>query len=504
MGEDFAMRPTRFRNALRGLLGVFVGLVATGSASANYYDLLQRVPDSANALIMIDVERMLMTPVAMKEKWRDRANSIEGPALHFPIESERYMLASKLNFVSNFENIWDVALIETTGDVSLPYLARKEGGYLDTVEGLQVAYSLRNAFIVSYKPTLLGVYFPANKQDLARWLRSIQARNWPQVSEYLKSAVTLAHGDDVVVVAIDLGDLLTSRQVRDLLHHCESLAGKKLDMDALTKVITSVKGVTLTLQATDRLQGKVRVEFGESTAPIREVAKALMFEVLENNGLWLDPEMKNWVVRHEAKAETLEGRLSTKGLRALTDLIPFPAETMALKEIDTKPGQPARGSDSASSTQDSKAATSRKYFQHISLLVDQLRTDCRDPKTTAKLALRMLDKAALEIDRLPVLNVDEELLAYGSGVSGSLRNMRNLSKFASLDAMFRQASLVTYGGYGYYGGYTPGGGDILGTTVMRKQETATLKANELAVFTMLEEKTAEIRKKMSLKYQVEF
>ena len=33
--------------------------------------------------------------------------------LHFPANSERYMLASKLNFVSNFEDVWDIALIET-------------------------------------------------------------------------------------------------------------------------------------------------------------------------------------------------------------------------------------------------------------------------------------------------------------------------------------------------------------------------------------------------------
>ena len=39
---------------------------------------------------------------------------------------------------------------------------------------------------------------------------------------------------------------------------------------------------------------------------------------------------------------------------------------------------------------------------------------------------------------------------------------------------------------------------------MRKQQTAVLKSNQLAVVTMLEEKTAEIRKKMTLKYKVEF
>ena len=93
-----------------------------------------------------------------------------------------------------------------------------EGGYLDTVEGQQVAFSPRNAFFVSFKPTILGVSFPANRQDLGRWLRSVQRRDEPQVSEYLQNAVTLAHGKDHIVVAFDLGDLLTSRQVRDRLH----------------------------------------------------------------------------------------------------------------------------------------------------------------------------------------------------------------------------------------------------------------------------------------------
>ena len=41
---------------------------------------------------------------------------------------------------------------------------------------------------------------------------------------------------------------------------------------------------------------------------------------------------------------------------------------------------------------------------------------------------------------MPVLNVDEELIAYGAGVSQTLRNMRNLSKNAGLDASYRQAT----------------------------------------------------------------
>ena len=499
------MRIRRLRLAYRWLPSAMILSMAAGSATANYYELLRRVPDSANAIILIDVERMLMSPIAMKEKWREKANSSDRETLHFPVNSVRYMLASKLNAVANFEDLWDVALIESIDPVSLPYLSKMEGGYLESLEGQQVAYSPRNAFFVSLTPKIVGVSFPANRQDLGRYLRSLKRQEKPQVSEYLESAVTLAHGKDHIVVALDFGDLFTSRQVRDLLHGAESLAGKDVDLDAITKVITSIKGVTFTVAATDRLNGKMRVDFGESPSPLKLVAKDLLFEAIEKNGMMLDDEIKNWRVVVEAKAVTLEGRLSTKGLRMLTDLIPFPTETVALNEASTSPGETGTASAGSPPTADSKAKTSKKYFQHVSMLVDAMRTDVKNAGSP-KLARMMVDKAALEIDRLPVLNVDEDLIAYGAGVSETFRNMRNLSKNASLDASYRQASMAGNQGSGYgYGGFYGGGTNVsLSTSVMRKQETALLKSNQMAIFTMLEEKTAEIRKKMTLKYQTEF
>jgi hypothetical protein len=496
------MNPARFRLAFPWILSGLMLLVATGPAWANYYELLRRVPESANTLIMIDVERMLMSPIAMREKWRDKANSAAGQMLHFPANAERYMLASKLDFVANFANLWDIALIETNEAVSLPYLAKSEGGYLDTLDGQQIAYSPRNAFFVSFKPTILGVSFPANRQEVGRWVRSVERHEKPQISDYLQNAVTLAHGKSHIVVAMDLGDLLTSRLVRDRLHHAESLAGKKVDLDTLTRVFTSIKGVTMTVEATERLLGKIRLDLGESATPIKEVARALMIEALERNGMLLD-EMKDWRLLVEVNAVSLEGRLSSKSLRTLTDLIPFPVQTVDLKGAESKASESSPGTASASSAQDQKVTASKKYFQHISLRLGDLRTEVRDSKK-AKFAQMMLDKAAAEIDRLPVLNVDEELLAYGAGVSSSLRGMRNLSKNAQLDYVYRKASIQgNSGGYGYGGFY--GGGSVAGaTTSTYRQETALLQSNELEVFTMLQEKTAEVRKKMTLKYQVEF
>jgi hypothetical protein len=108
------------------------------------------------------------------------------------------------------------------------------------------------------------------------------------------------------------------------------------------------------------------------------------------------------------------------------------------------PGETVAASAGSASKSDSKTLTSKKYFQHVSPLIDTIGTDA--PKAgSLKLARRMVDNAALEIDRLPVLNVHEDLIAYGAEVSSTLRNMRNLSNYASVDANFRQASIAGIG-----------------------------------------------------------
>jgi hypothetical protein len=309
-----------------------------------------------------------------------------------------------------------------------------------------------------------------------------------------------------MVIAMDLADLLTTRMVRDRLRRAESLAGKSVDTDALTRVLSSARGITMTMEATDRLHGKVRLDLGESAAPIKDVARGLMLEVLEKSEMLL-PEMRDWRLLPEANAVSLEGNLTTRGLKTLTKLIPFPTDTVELKRTGgpAEDGPEDAGARSGSS-RDAKVEASIKYFRRISQHLDDLRTEVKGAQK-AKFAQKMLNDAAQEIDRLPVLNVDDELLAYGTGVSSSLRNMRNLSKNAGLDFQYRKAEMQGSGGYGYgygYGGFY-GGGSVAGaTTSAYRQETAVLQSNELAVLTMLEEKTAEIRKKMTRKYQVEF
>ena len=131
-----------------------------------------------------------------------------------------------LDFITNFEEQGDIALIETP-----------EGGYLDTIDGQEVAFSPRNAFFVSFKHKILGVSFPANRQDLGRWLRSLRGLGQPRVPDYLQLAVNLVQGRNQMVVAMDLADLFTPRMTLDRLCLADRLAGKNLDL-----ALCNVKG----------------------------------------------------------------------------------------------------------------------------------------------------------------------------------------------------------------------------------------------------------------------
>ena len=123
-----------------------------------------------------------------------------------------------------------------------------------------------------------------------------------------------------------------------------------------------------------------------------------------------------------------------------------------------------------------------------------------------------MDKYARKIDRMPILNVDEELLEFGAGVSQSLRVMSGAKKSSNVRSGVRQSS--TYGNYystgygGRYGGNSTGYG--YGTrpqsqrVQIKTQERAKANMVKFDQFEKIENGLAEMRQRMTKKYMVEF
>jgi hypothetical protein len=332
---------------------------------------------------------------------------------------------------------------------------------------------------------------PANRQDLASWLAGVNARKEPTVSRYLQEAMAEAFGKAQFVAAYDMTNLLSVPQVRARLRASASLSGKKADFDQLAQIMAGLRGVTFSVAAGDKLEGKLRVDFSDLTDPLKSYARDLILETLESQGVSL-PEFRDWRTQVYGKSVHFEGRLSTDAMRLVSSFIAIPSGTLPTgKQLSEN--VPAAGPRAGTDSKSQGLAATKKYFGEVNALVNDLRDKS---KSTQGYSLKFwTDRYALQIDRLPVLGVDDEVLEFGMYVSQTLRNIRNTKIETRANEKYARAANFDNS---YYS-------DTLATaTTLRRQGDAMMTVSITEIWTNLETKAAELRKKLSLKYQVEF
>ena len=125
-----------------------------------------------------------------------------------------------------------------------------------------------------------------------------------------------------------------------------------------------------------------------------------------------------------------------------------------------------------------------------------------------------MDKYARQIDRLPMLNVDGEMLDYGAYVSSRLRDSSMAVKGIGIQSKAKEMQYYgrktgSYGGYrwgrygSYYGtyDYNPVEGQRRAIRYAEKAKGAT---SAIDIMTDIENTTAGIRRSMTEKYRMEF
>jgi hypothetical protein len=168
-----------------------------------------------------------------------------------------------------------------------------------------------------------------------------------------------------------------------------------------------------------------------------------------------------------------------------------------------------QGTESVQTTSESVVAeTSKAYFNKISGIVNRVRD--YSAKNTGDRA-RWNGQMARKIDELPTLNVDPELVAYSAEVAKSLRDnmvslqLTNIQAGAINTANNAGSPIVnvSYGyGYGYgYGSYyyDPNSGNQV-TALGQSQGNATYRQ----VLAAIEQSQADMRRRMTDKYKLQF
>ena len=368
-----------------------------------------RVPDGANTIFVIDVDQIMRSPFATNQDWSTRKEAMYQAGFLMLLPGTSQMLAATKMDFETMRPEWEVFLMNLNREPDMSQLASRYSGSLDRIGRNSVVVLPGESYYAQLGPRMVGFGEPANRQDVARWIRRSEAGTLTGLSPYLQMAKQFAQQNAHLIMSVDLEDVLPVEEVKARLSTFESLEGKGIDLDKAAQALASIRGVTLGLTVTDRRNGALRVDFNEDISVIRDVAKPLLLEALGNNGMMIN-EFRDWTVQVNAKDVRLTGTLEDGGTRRLLSFLDTPP---SLHQIEDQPSQ--------DQTPESLVRlASKEHFRSISSLLGDLRDDKQNRTTMGQISVYFRNYAR-KIDRLPILNVDPELVGFGRWVSTSLR-----------------------------------------------------------------------------------
>jgi len=488
------------------LLGLQSGQVGLGQVS--FTDMLYRVPREANALVMIDADKIRSSPVAQAEA---KANVHRHMIL--PQEVDRAVLASNLD-TATMQPISEVAIVSIKEKASMAKIADTRGGKLENL-GEETAVLLpNNSYLVSLGPKLLGIRYPADRQHASRWARNSRESRGLQFGTYLQAASKYpeAVGTDIIL-ALELIDVVSADTVRQNLDNSEVLKGKEVNLEFLSQVLASIQGTTLGIRVTDKISGSLRIDFAKDPSIMADFAKPLILEKIGELGAAID-DLYDWTARVEGKTVFLSGTFTVDGLRKVLSIV----EPPPLPVQEPSPGQQVK----SPSERDPMAYPTYDHYKAVQTLITDLRKSSNSKKlgSSGQCAI-WYERYAKKIDQLPILNVDPELLDFTAEVAVSLRGLGGTYRQVGIQSAQYSSNPTGgwvggytggWGGYGYGGGgfYRPGSYAVARTSGPSPRSTAKRlgRANASQVrsekFQTLDEGMAKMRRSLTEKYGLEF
>jgi hypothetical protein len=472
---------------LRFALSAIFLVVGTQSTFSAFDDLLLRLPGGANSLVLIDVDAFYESPMAISKGWKatfERKWS-EQPIL-LPPEAKRFVLASHLDPLNNLRSEWEVAVVELGTPIPMTTIARAEGGYLDSIDSTPVVWTPSRSYFVQLDSQLLGIAYPDDRQAVARWLNLTKTGQSAPLSPYLKEATKRLRSAGQIVLAVDLANVAQPHRLDRALKESGVLNGKDVSPMVVAQTISSLKGVTVAIDFRSQAMAEARIDFGANIRAIRPIAKDLVMTAMSRLGMPID-DAQAWKLTVDGNTLVLRGILAEQGLRRISGLLELPT---------TKFSTLAKESQSKEDPAKATLEASKRYFKTLEKLLDDLKAGLNtDAKTT------WYERTARKIDQMPILHVDEELLAFGANTAKSLRETaeqgRNIGRANSVNQM---QAIASYGNYYDGGGYNAGGS----VPVLTQQAVGAASQNRTRGLQALNNGLGDIRRSMTKKYQVEF
>ena len=491
---------------------------------ADLTPLIERCPASTNAVIAIDSGHLMKGPLAARLGWSAAAAPRADSPLPFVGVSDGLVLAMQWD-VGQMEPAWELTILDSArGGPSLEALALSNGGYVDAVAGKPAGWFRNDTGVVRLDERTLGLFHPADRQLVARWVRNAGAGGKAGVSDYVRQAAARASEATPVVVAIDLADAFGEAGVRRAIDRgalaALSAAGGKSDAE-LARLLAGARGATLALSASDPPQARLTVDFSGDVALLGDAAKPLVLQVMSDSGLSV-ADMRQWNFAVAGQAVTAEGTMSDDGIGRLLSLVETSVRPQGAglpvaegAAPGKAPGDPVPaaakqpGADAAAARQ-SAAAASQQYFKSVSSILERLKPGASLGDNAAWLA-----RDARRIDQLPTAGVDPDLIAWAGDVSAKMRESASLFsvgqqrvRAASAGTSVPAAYAVRGGGYTDQQQAAQSRADLENSRRQARQaaadERARTTSEAVKPFQDALDTRGKIRAEMAKKYGVEF
>jgi hypothetical protein len=401
------------------ILVVFVTCVpfsARGRA-AELGDLIERVPASASALIIVEAKSFFESPLAREKGWQEEVRDAFATApFLLPPDATRVVVGSELN-LATMAPYWEMAQLTFDAAPSESDVAKLAGGRWESLAERNVLHTPLNAYMLPLDRQTWGVYSPADRQALGRWLRSLDA-DARLASDYLRDTIA-AHqaGRAQILAALSLQDVIAEDRVRDHLRSCQTLKEREVNIDEMAKFLAGIRGISLRVAVDERIRGQLAMDFRQPATPLADLGKPLLIEMLDHLGAAIN-EIDTWQPQIQESRFVLQGDLSAEGLRRILTVFLTRSSSHHAKLLVTSEDKSTAPAPDTT-PQDRMATTTGRYFRSIESVLQGLEFQ---GQTDDAMALTLwVDTYAGRIEGLPTRNVDPEAIAFGQWLAKTLR-----------------------------------------------------------------------------------
>ena len=349
--------------------------VLSRPALSQFDALAQHVPAQANALFMVNAEKLFASPVAKSLNWQaQRGKRFDSGLTAIPANATRVLIGSQID-LETMRPTWDAATVEFSTAPTLADIAKHFGGIDDMIGGVPAVFVGDDSYVVKFSDQLLGAFGPGNRQMAARWLQTTDG----QLSPYLSEALKYEDEGTEVILAIDATNALSPGVVEQRLAAAKNaeLKNSTLSVADITSIVSTLRGIMLGITFGDRPYCRIKIDFAKDATPLSGIAKPLVLGALARHGAMLQ-EMSAWTVQVKGKTIFLSGYLDESGLMRIASLINLP--THALDTTASGGTASAAGTStgtsavSASDPQKLVLDTTLQYFKSIEKLMQDLRS----------------------------------------------------------------------------------------------------------------------------------